>query len=388
MGHGGIVGCRRTRASRRAGVLATLALTATLAACAGSPRHEPDIAIGRVSRATAVPAPVATLATADERAAATARPSSASASTRLKGADGNPYGGALVFRSDVPVPAELVFVLVVGSDARVGQDVLRSNADSVHLLAVDPRTLDGTVVGFPRDAWVDIPGRGRGKLTSALGMGGPQLLAATVRHLTGLPVHYYAITGFHGFQRIVDELGGVDVHVKRRMNDRYSGARFAPGWHHFNGGQALAYTRNRRDVPDGDFSRSEHQGQVMLAALAKMRAEVGDDLGIARWIDVLRRHATVDLSLADLRTLGSLARRLDPAVIENIVVPGRVGDARGASVVYLGEDAARLFLDLRDDAVVGSSAIPPSTATSSTSSTTTSTSPDTTTTTTADVPAP
>ena len=60
----------------------------------------------------------------------------------------------------------------------------------------------------------------------------------------------------------------LDMHVDRRMNDRMSGARFQPGWHHFVGGEALAYARNRNDVPYGDFSRSENQGALLLAWLA------------------------------------------------------------------------------------------------------------------------
>src|SRR5207253_1472155 len=82
----------------------------------------------------------------------------------------------------------LVFVLVAGSDARPGEDLLHTRADSLHLLCINPATGQGTLLGFPRDSWVDISGHGRGKLNNALALGGPDLLAATVRHLTGLPV--------------------------------------------------------------------------------------------------------------------------------------------------------------------------------------------------------
>ena len=34
-----------------------------------------------------------------------------------------------------------MFVLAVGSDARPGEDMLRTNADSLHLLAINPRTI-------------------------------------------------------------------------------------------------------------------------------------------------------------------------------------------------------------------------------------------------------
>jgi hypothetical protein len=120
-----------------------------------------------------------------------------------------------------------------------------------------------------------------------------------------------------------------------------------------NGGQALAYSRNRYDVPNGDFTRSLHQGNVMMSGLAKLRAEVGDDEGLHRWIGVLLRHADLDSPPQSLLPMAALARRLDPAKITNIVAPGRVGTAGAASVVYLTDEARKLFVDLRPDAAIG-----------------------------------
>jgi hypothetical protein len=54
--------------------------------------------------------------------------------------------------------------------------------------------------------------------------------------------------------------------------------------------------------------------------------------------------------------LAALARRMDPTRMTNVVLPGRVGYAGSASVVYLTQDAPRLFADLRDDAVIGTAA--------------------------------
>jgi LCP family protein required for cell wall assembly len=267
---------------------------------------------------------------------------------------GKPWAAPIPFTTKQDVPAGLVFVLVLGSDARPHEDMLTSRADSLHLLAVNPSTGQGTLLGFPRDSWVEIPGHGRGKINNALALGGPNLVAATVRRLTGLPVDYYVITGFRGLMAMVDELGGVDVLVSRRMNDRNSGARFQRGWHHFTGPQALAYSRNRTDVEKGDLSRSEHQGQIMVAALAKMRSEVADDGGVGRWIGVLLKYAKLDVPLSKLPALGALARRLDPARLKNVVAPGRVAMTAGQSVVFLTTEAAKMFQDLRDDAVIGS----------------------------------
>src|SRR5205814_2501392 len=96
-----------------------------------------------------------------------------------------------------------------------------------------------------------------------------------------------------------------------------------------------------------------HQGNVFLSGLAKLRAEVGDDGGLQRWIGVLLRHADLDSPPQQLLGLAALARRLDPSKLTNVVVPGRVGTAGAASVVYLTDEARKLFLDLRPDAAVG-----------------------------------
>jgi LCP family protein required for cell wall assembly len=294
--------------------------------------------------------------------------------------DGVPATPAIPFTTTEPVPDGLVFILVAGSDARPREDMFRTRADSIHLLAVNPATGEGTLLGLPRDSWVEIPGHGRDKINNALALGGPNLLAATVRRLTGLPVDYWVITGFPGLTRMVDDLGGVDVMVERRMNDRASGARFERGWHHMSGAEALAFSRNRNDVANGDFSRSENQGLLMLAALAKMRSEVGDDAGVARWVGVLLNYVRLDIPRDRLPNLAALARRLDPARLRNVVAPGRIGMAKSQSVVYLTTAAARLFEDLRADAVVGgASAAPPA---ETASSTTTTTGPDGSTTTT------
>ena len=271
----------------------------------------------------------------------------------LKLANGRPYQPAIEFTSSIEIPSDLVFVLVLGSDARPKEDLLSTRADSIHLIAINPRSRQGTVVGFPRDAYVQFPNGRRGKINDALARGGPTFVAETVRRLSGLPVHYVITTGFVGFEKMVDEVGGLDMHVDRRMNDRMSGARFQPGWHHFVGREALAYARNRNDVPFGDFSRSENQGALLLAGLAKLRAEVADDPSLLRWADVLRRHARFDVPADHLPKLAALARRTAPERMTNLVLPGRVGYAGSASVVYLTQDAPRLFADLRDDAVIG-----------------------------------
>ena len=337
-----------------------------LAGCGSGNRAQKGVVVGQSTETSSAapgptlpPEPPAESTTSTETAPpATQPPTPAPTAPAVDpfAAEGQSYGPPLAFTSAIPVPQELQFVMVIGSDARPGQDPRRHNGDALHLLAVNPRTGAGTMLGFPRDSWVEVPGHGTRKINSALALGGPQLMAQTIRHVTGLPVHYYVVTGFEGFMKLVDDMGGVNVKVDRRMNDRFSGARFNPGWHTMTGGEALAYARNRHDVPNGDFGRSEHQGNLILSGLAKMRAEVSDDAGIRRWIGTLLRHVSLDTPPNTLEGLAVLARNLDPANIKNVVLPGRVGNASGQSVVFLTDAAKQIFLDLRPDAVVGGAA--------------------------------
>jgi LCP family protein required for cell wall assembly len=353
-------------AFRRTAAVGLAALTLTTAACSAGAGSQRGIVIGKSTTTTAaLPGPTIleepSTTTTAEASTTTGAPSRGGSgggpavapkpATGLP--DGSPYGEAIPFTSSVEVPPNLVWVLAIGSDARPGTDIRRSNGDSIHLIGVDPQTGMGTILGFPRDSWVAIPGHGTGKINSSLALGGPKLMAETVRQLTGLPVDYYVLTGFEGFQKIVDELAGVNVKVDRKMNDSFSGAFFQPGWYDMNGGEALAYSRDRHDVENGDFTRSFHQGNVLLSSLAKLRAEVGDDGGLQRWIGVLLRHADLDSPPTQLMQLAVLARKLDPAKLTNVVVPGRVGTAGAASVVYLTDEARKIFLDLRPDAAIG-----------------------------------
>lgn len=266
-------------------------------------------------------------------------------------ATGRAPGPARVYQGTFIAPKDLKFFLVIGSDARPYQDMTRARADSIHVVAVDPKAREGTVLGIPRDSYVNIPGHGQRKINAALPLGGPNLLVKTVRELTKMPISHYALTGFEGIDKMVDTLLGVDVYVPYDMKDRYSGANFKKGWHHMNGVDALAFSRARHGVPGGDFGRSKNQGSLILHSLKKMRAETKDRDDLRRWLDVLFKHTKLDMSMKEAMELAVLARNLVPSDLVNIVAPGK-GEMRGdQSVVILGEDAKALFNDVAADAV-------------------------------------
>lgn len=249
---------------------------------------------------------------------------------------------------------KIVTVLAIGSDARPGDEVAAHLADSLHLITVNPKDQAATILGFPRDSYVEIPGVGTRKINEALFSGGPEKVVETVEGLTGIPIDYYLLTGFEGFKRMVSGIGGLEVSIPYSMNDSASGAVFDEGPAELDGSQALAFSRNRKDTPNGDFSRSENQGLVLQAAQAKLRHEaVPAQARLFQWIVVGVQNMETNMSIPELFSLGLIASSLDPLKVTNLVVPGSTGTAGDASVVFISDAAQEIYADLRDDGIVG-----------------------------------
>lgn len=248
-----------------------------------------------------------------------------------------------------PELGQPLFLAVLGSDARRSEPGAGgSRCDAIHIVAINPVLRAGTILDFPRDSWIPVAGRGQDKINAAC-VSGPETMVRTLVAHTGIPIQYYVMTEFSHFVRFIDELGGVDVNVPYAMRDPPSGAHFSAGPTHMNGSQALAFSRNRKDTPRGDFSRSENQGILILATLAKFRGEAADPHRVLDYVRVARRHTKITVPLGELVKMALLAREIDPAAIRNVVIPGSTGSAGGASVVFLapGDTYARV----RDDAV-------------------------------------
>jgi len=243
--------------------------------------------------------------------------------------------------------------LVIGSDSGApkfgrGGVASRGRADSIHLVVIDPRTRKGTVVGFPRDSWVSIPGGGTGRINSAMVFGGPELLVRTVESLSGIQVDYWVLTSFDGLTDLVNGVGGVRVKVSRRINDHVAGANLRPGVQRLSGTQALAYSRARKSVPGGDLTRSKHQADVLLGGLGTFQAQMKQDpAALMRWLAVMRREVSTDLSFGELLRLALVARQVPPSALSNKVLPGTDANIGGASVIRLSGGATRILADTR-----------------------------------------
>lgn len=249
-----------------------------------------------------------------------------------------------------PELGQPLFIAVMGSDIRNGPPGgPGGRCDALHVVAINPTQKAGSVIDIPRDSWVEVPGRGMQRINTGCFYGGPELQVEVLKRVTGMPIQYYVTTEFSHFVAFIDELGGVDVNVPYPMNDPPSGAFFSAGVQHLAGAPSLAFNRNRKDTPNGDFSRTENQGIFIIAALAKFRNEAGDPHRIFDYIKATRRHVKSTVPLNEMIRLALLAREIDPVNVRNLPVGGSTGMAGAASVVFMSP--GDIFVRVRDDGI-------------------------------------
>ena len=258
--------------------------------------------------------------------------------------------------------SEPIFILLLGSDARPGEEIDGQRADSIHVVALNPAKGKATIVGFPRDSYVAIPGFGSNKINAALVNGGPPLVVQTVEQLTGIEMDYWALTWFEGFEAMINDVGGLAMDVPFDLFDSYARAELEAGPQVLSGRDALAFARARHALPAGDFGRSENQGRLMIAALAQFQEQFERDPGqLLTWIGAGLRNAQTSLSLDELLSLAFTGTTINARRVVNVVLPGSTGMAGGTSVVHLHQTTlAAISHDLEDDGLLKKGNVPPS----------------------------
>lgn len=176
--------------------------------------------------------------------------------------------------SDVEVKNDTFSVYISGIDV-FGAIETNSRSDVNIIAEVNPTTHQILLVTTPRDYYVEIPGISGGqkdKLTHA-GIYGVDASMATLEQLYDTNIDFYARVNFTSLITMVDALGGVDVESEYAFTTSEDSGlvmNVVQGTNHFNGKQALAFSRERQNVPGGDNQRGKDQQAVITAMIKKM----------------------------------------------------------------------------------------------------------------------
>jgi LCP family protein required for cell wall assembly len=212
-------------------------------------------------------------------------------------------------------------ILLVGSDDRTGATAAQLeeasttddgggiNTDTIILAHLAANNGPVTFISFPRDSVVNIPGHTAFKINSAYADGeadhaknpdinGPTLLTETVENLTGAHIDHFVMVNFFQFIDISNAIGGVTVCVNGQAGyDSHTHADFTKaGEYTLKGSTALAYVRQRYNIPGGDFGRIQRQQRFISALVKKAKAE-RNPLTINQVLQKATRSLTADSGL-------------------------------------------------------------------------------------------
>jgi LCP family protein required for cell wall assembly len=271
-------------------------------------------------------------------------------------------GAALAAFPGQPAPGSGTNWLIAGSDSRQGltrqQELEYStgqvggsgdgDSDTIMILHI-PVSGRPILISVPRDSYVNIPGYGMDKINAAFAYGGPALLAKTIESDTGLYINHYMTIGFGGFVNVVNAVGGVRICLPTALHDAASGVNLNAGCQVLNGGQALAFVRDRHDFATEDLQREQDQ-RIFLAALLRKMTSAGVALNPFASLPAASGAAsniTVNPG-TQLYQLLSVARALrDPLTTTVPVANANFWTPAGDSVQWNAAAATQLFTDLQ-----------------------------------------
>lgn len=313
------------------------------------------------------------------------------------GLAGAAYAGARVFGTSVPPPPSADELSTINSDTvwgRVkslfastnrplkGYEDDRINialygiggaghegsqlTDTILLASIKPSTKQVALISIPRDTVVLVPGGYRYQKINEVNAyaeierSGSGAAAATraLEMFLGVTIPYYARVDFRGFEKMIDDIGGIDLYVDRPFTDyefpnesyRYRTVGFAKGWQKMDGRTALDYARSRHgnNFEGSDFARARRQQKVVVAARDRLMSgsTVIHPTRIAKLMNTLDTHIQTNFRFNDVLELYRVARDISTDNVTSIVFSDDP-----ASVLYADNSDGAFYLRPKDSSL-------------------------------------
>jgi LCP family protein required for cell wall assembly len=227
-------------------------------------------------------------------------------------------------------PEGQVNILLMGSDLRPDDGGFRT--DVIMWASLNPNDGFVSVVSFPRDLYVNVPGRGNERINTPFQFGGFDILADTFETNFGVRPDHYVLVDFNGFKTVVDNLGGINVQTAQNLTDvcprwiNPSGeCSVGPGLVHMDGELALWYARARHSTSDFDRAR---RAQEVTEAVFRRLMSLDAILKAGDLYNAYTAYVQTDLVLGDILPLLPLASQVHNTsdIRRYVIGPNQVTD--------------------------------------------------------------
>ncbi|WP_435270706.1 LCP family protein [Streptomyces sp. 1222.5] len=272
-------------------------------------------------------------------------------------------------------------ILVLGSDTRAGKnkklgggtDDGSARSDTAMIVHVYQGHRKASVVSIPRDTLIDRPACTDTKgaehpaangvmFNESYSTGGAACAVKTVESITGIRMDHYLEVDFEGFQKLIDDLGGVEVTTTKNIADPQSHLHLKAGTHTLTGQQALGLVRTRHGVGDGsDLGRIQLQ-QAFVKALIDQVKHVGvfsNPKKLYDLADTATKAVTTDSDLGSVNSLMDFAgglKGISSSHMKMVTMPVQYDPADPNRVVLEKTKAQQVWDALKNDRPIPKSA--------------------------------
>ena len=207
------------------------------------------------------------------------------------------------------LPENQINILMLGTDD-FGENNFRT--DVIMVLSINPKHQTASLISFPRDLYVTIPGYWSNRINTVWQLGKFPLMQETFQANFGFKPDYYMMVNYNGFKDVVDSIGGIDVEVTERLQDTCGEylsqyCVFEPGMTHMDGGTALFYSRSRLTTSDFDRNR---RAQDVVMAIFKKAINLNMLVKVPELYSLYREYVDTDIPLTQVLSLLPMAKPL------------------------------------------------------------------------------
>ncbi len=259
-----------------------------------------------------------------------------------------------------------ILLIGKGGPGHAGPDL----TDTMLLASIDPIKNEAALISIPRDLYVRDSSGYSTKLNAIYSNAksarlrksnknnsdrqaaediGLSALKRKISDVLGIPVHYYVMVDFKGFEEAINTVGGITVDVKKPLYDQTMAWLLGgnpliagKGLQTFNGRRALLYARSRHGSARGDFDRTERQRGIIVALLNKVLS-LGTFSNPFKIVDLLNTfggNVRTDLNgLGEIKRLYEIGQNIGANSISSIGLADppnvlvRTDNIRGLSIV-------------------------------------------------------
>lgn len=196
-------------------------------------------------------------------------------------------------------------IYLSGIDNRDHTLPFAARSDVNLIMVVNPAKHKILLLNTPRDFYVPLAMNGKlDKLTHA-GLYGVNESIHTLENFYGIKFNYYARINFDATSTIIDQLGGVDVHIPYVVNTYHGHRHYEPGNYHLNGDEALDFARERVSISwaGGDRERGRNQEKIITALLQKLQQDKTNLTKLDQIFNSIAKNIQTNFTPDDLKYL-------------------------------------------------------------------------------------